>query len=856
MDGTKRRADGKPKAHIQAVDLGATPPWSLPPTYHRESDLRHTPLPARKDSLEPTNPLLGIATQPRTTPSATSITKQATALLGVAKAHSHPSKGRRIGHVPTPLASPITQDGGESDDEIEVDTDDGNDDVYMFNAHEASWSRPLDAGSVVGAPDEIPEIAKLAIENLKLAQLNAEQAKLDSLADVLLRSVICNVKERLRRGGALTLERLGAVDVKITCAHPLCLAPERKIPVGAYYVGAGQSTQSEHMDCYCLFCLEDMWSGKGMQRPLEAPNVADEAVRETSTSSLDGLALGLDGTLDYMSLGDRTNSAEMEATTPGSCSTGSTAEIMHTPTTRYTSTAPPSPPRRMSEDEHGSLAAGVASPMVRVQLAKKHGVDHAEAVASSSALRRARDELISRELCDLRTGFGEAFLDGQAQAAVAESRDCSIAVTRKSARLQPVAQIQPMGLETKRIVPRTSSGQKARPVSAESIGIAAAKEEQRVGKLYRQRELAVAKLKPGESATLRCHSRRKTSGGPTVALDMFGVPHTDLVAAYTKYYVKSVSEDYQRVIAVPGSSLIGPVPKRLRDAIERGDVNRISEVGSKAEADDVASMTSPMPTYTGASEYMRLLFAAHNGGQPPSDYQLCDTQLDGTSDDPHLPPQYDGTPVARKPSPLSQSFVPDSLLSSRHAPPIEELQRAATPEPLDDEELYPETPGGPYSPSSTTSTGQWKKAPTRLQHVAAYFQAGETLDSKERAAMELWKMASAEQLSWERHVARAQELREHYTEVFEESQDQKEPSEADETTSIGSGDIVESTADRAAEDAKAQSSGRVPQEAPRHLEEKTADDQEGLEARTGLMKDDCRGKDLSGVLAELRMREA
>jgi len=71
--------------------------------------------------------------------------------------------------------------------------------------------------------------------------------------------------------------------------------------------------------------------------------------------------------------------------------------------------------------------------------------------------------------------------------------------------------------------------------------------------------------------------------------------------------------------------------------------------------------------------------------------------------------------------------------------------RSSTP-PLDS---LPETPGAPPSDvESTTSTGDWRRPPTRFQYLAKYIVAGASLSKTDKAKVKIWKAASEEQVRW------------------------------------------------------------------------------------------------------------
>ncbi|KAK3651676.1 hypothetical protein LTR56_005484 [Elasticomyces elasticus] len=891
MSGTKRTAKGNPKpiSHAPPMDLGSTPPYALPPTYHQESALRYTQTPAVERTVNPRDLLQRSATEPRITLSQNTVNKQAAKLI-------HDTATRYIPQtripVTRPIISPLTQDRrDDSDDEIEVDTDDDRDAMYMLNTGEGSYSRQLDSDD----DDKLPDQAVLALQHLKRAQeLSAQQLQHGAgsgnddmkevwRTDLLLRNVVRRIKQRLRDGGNLTLERLdsSAGEVVLTCAHPLCPAPERRMPDGAYYITLSSPHMREKPEQYCLFCLEDLWNGKGMVAPFPEAEVVERV--SSYDRHMDGLALGLDGAMDELALGldgavddDRFMTAgilpsssigERSSTPLTRSSVNSGKDGMTTPATRHTSSAAPSPVKSAFSGDEGCDSAtspvatgepsSSASGAEHITLARKRGVNHITALASSQALREAnKSAAIPREL---REGFGEAFLNGQAAAATSKRGGSAEKFGRRSARLQSVEQVSEDAAspvtarsgQTKSTNPQTELASTPMQV----IGEAAAKAEQKLAVLYEQRDLALRFLGPGESAFVRAPGGRK-SAGPHVGRDAFGVPHTDYLAEPVKYWIKPDAMEYEaEEVELERSSLAGPMPGKIRGAAV--------EQRSSDSGDSALSATSQHSS--GVRVDVETMFGSPNlNARSSHPYDLQSAQMDGTHDFPHPLqasavqhpdyelPQYDGPPDPPKPSPLRNVFIPASLMESRHAPTIEELQ-APPPHRMYDEIDRPDTPGGPYSPSSTTSSGRWKEAPMRSQLLAAYVKPGSSLDERESAAVELWEAASGEQLGWEDHLVRAEGVRKWYSDV--------EVSD-DDGTSIARGAFEKMPAVDG-DDAGRAKMGKTGLEARKDSatavgreEEKDVDRYDEVlaiaEARCGLKKNACRSKDLSGVLADLR----
>ena len=164
------------------------------------------------------------------------------------------------------------------------------------------------SGTLVSEDDPIvqatlPPQVEIALLRLKQAQKLAETEAKKRDSDRILRPIFRNISARLRTGAVLTLERLSDDgDIEILCAYPFCPGSDHRIAAGAYCFILGQPRQLQDVENYCLFCLEEMWDGKGMVAPLPEFSVSDPsaATQATATvtlqSDLDGLAL--DGTVE------------------------------------------------------------------------------------------------------------------------------------------------------------------------------------------------------------------------------------------------------------------------------------------------------------------------------------------------------------------------------------------------------------------------------------------------------------------------------------------------------------------------------------------------------------------------------
>lgn len=231
-------------------------------------------------------------------------------------------------------------------------------------------------------------------------------------------------------------------------------------------------------------------------------------------------------------------------------------------------------------------------------------------------------------------------------------------------------------------------------------------------------------------------------------------------------------------------------------------------------------------------------------------------RLDGASDPPPLPFQ------PPKPSPLSQTHfqIPHSLLSSKHAPAAEELPSYTEAEvhARSPSTPLPKTPGvSDSSEDSITSTGEWRHPPTRFQHLAKFVRPGNSLTVREKAAVEVWKAASEEQLHW---IG----FREKYERTVRELNDLNGDEEGDvnvlgDGSEPSAGQQLES-GDRPEED-KVDESGvgadlLGSSHRNGHVQAESGDLEQGTEDIPGLSKRECHGKNLTVVLANFRPRGA
>ncbi|KAI7128940.1 hypothetical protein KC316_g17253 [Hortaea werneckii] len=178
--------------------------------------------------------------------------------------------------------------------------------------------------------------------------------------------------------------------------------------------------------------------------------------------------------------------------------------------------------------------------------------------------------------------------------------------------------------------------------------------------------------------------------------------------------------------------------------------------------------------------------------------------------------------------------IPESLLSSKHAPTPEELagypltfqfpNKLPSP-PFEDR---PETPGSPYTPSSSQMSSQ--EATTRFQSLAHYVTGGKSLDDEEQATLALWQKTSIEQVGGgedpeEFGRAIMKHLREHCAKADDETSEAEKDAAWDEF--VGQFDWVEEH---------------------RQIDESIFC---VLEFVSGLTKGDVAGRDLSDAFADM-----
>ncbi len=220
----------------------------------------------------------------------------------------------------------------EEEVEVRVDTDNGGDQVYMYNVHPDSWSGSLASEDDPMERAKIPPQFHLALQDLKRRQERTwkeQQTKAMEVAneimearlngpdssykapmedvswksDLLLRNVIWQIKKNILQGVMVTVERLRASQLTTTCSHPYCPMLEKIIPFGAYYLRLSKGYHPHVY--YCLPCLEALWdcqelSGGSHDQLKEAHTGLDEhtSAAASQDQGYPPPALHLDGMLD------------------------------------------------------------------------------------------------------------------------------------------------------------------------------------------------------------------------------------------------------------------------------------------------------------------------------------------------------------------------------------------------------------------------------------------------------------------------------------------------------------------------------------------------------------------------------
>ena len=588
MDGTKRKANRMPIAPT-VTDFVTTPPWPALPFYHEESAMRSTQSTGTTSKVQP-----GLQTARDRT---AAVSRSASHLQPLRPAPPTPQK-RAVKHAPAvqPPAAIHDSDADEIEEAgfLGVDTDDGHDSVYLFNAgadSKAHYHLPSEEHS--SAADTLPYQAQLALKHIKRAHCLAEEGGLLGVTsragsqtsplqsgsksvgsehacetprvvpsspareishaaieqekaryhnDLLLRNLMQSVKTKLVGGATLIVERTGFVDGELVCTHPQCTAAEYDKSAGAYYVLLGQPRQLERAERWCLSCLERLWKGEGMMGVLPMADAEsnllssnDFDVTKAPIIALDGAmtetsGIGLDGTM--------TDARRRESDGPAMQSVSSRTPVSQ----RSTS---------MSHSSSGTSTTDYNE--LELRTSQDHdglGEDHISPESGSPTPRKGKAKSVagmSREAQDLMHGFGEAFLDGQVRVARKRSEDgaqASEGSSRRSTRLLPSVSKQTQSLVPKRksipsVITTIAGPAKTRTTSTSVLAEDVLKSEARLDEMYKQRAAALESLEPGQKQVLKHPRAPKSSAKHYIRVDEFGVPYTDLLAEpASTYYAK------------------------------------------------------------------------------------------------------------------------------------------------------------------------------------------------------------------------------------------------------------------------------------------------------------------------------
>ena len=725
--------------------------------------------------------------------------------------------------------------------------------------------------------------------------------------DLLLRNVMRRIKRKLKEGALLTLERIDSSDLVTTCAHPYCPAPAIRIPIGAYYLTLGHLGQQDEGPSYCIFCLEALWNGKGIVGDLPDARIRDEEKHKHAVPSFT-----LDGAADeakhrpHRIIIPPLPTSRSSFPTPSTSSRLSSSHTISTPATQFTSpiNAAPTSPATSDDDLQVRQAA---SPLARksaleqsIQLPDdKYSKSACESFRSGKMIASAKSSpllsndglTVVRRSARLQPGAKNEgprqtkIQNGpriQASSASKPSKGERIAkkVGKTDANLKQMyerCQQSLLSLEPgQRVVLEKSKAVKykigTRSLSMDALGLVYT---DLMGEFvtYRSKspldnghQLSKANvshfdgprpnnlrdsqwLKSTKLVEKWCFCRGEEDGRMMIERSnekcLVGWYHTDCVGARVEesgMCIRDLTIDKTILIVASIEEWLCLVCASQRAG---NGLMPACPIGQK----HMKALYEP--------EYAQLLHSCNyiipqeatkerQKSLPDGDtvHSLDVPQVDGGGDQPALPHQ------PTKPSPLSEIpfKIPESLLSSKHAPgpdklleaPLQEIRERNPTSPLS---RPPETPGSPVSSvDSTTSTGEWRQPLVRFQYVAAFIHPGSTLNEAEKAAVELWKIASKEQLDWDAFRARQERLSRELCgflemEVEDECIDQNgEPLFAkdrrkrvtvDGGASLGihdSGDAI-------------------------------GDHEYLLEDKAGLSKTQCRGKNLTSVLAEVRSRE-
>ena len=436
MDGTKRKAGSSPVPPTKPIDMGSmsTPLWTGASMYHQESAIRSTQMPASSTVDQ------GGLHQRRATAPTNIYSRTA------------PNEGLKIPPIPqgrsknskrTPLILPPNVGDDDENDEHHVDTD--NDKVYFKNANESSWSGSLPSEDDPGVRKNLPFQAEIALAHLKRKQALAEQQGVQNMAniaskamrqtnslavhtsaegmkwqrDLLLRNIMRHIRQKLRAGAVLMVQRMGPVNVTTKCAHPYCPALDKLILTEAYHFILRHPSQPKAASRYCLSCLEELWNGRDMVKPLLSTQVILEKPKERQRVP----SFTLDGAMDDLTLESAGVDLETVSTCPSSVTTSrpTSSHTASTPATEFDGTAT-SPLMSPIESDLDADLLQADSPLIR------------------KSKRRSKDEEATRDVTSITGGaatVAEKLKNASNRSTATRRTECEKTV-RRSARLQSV----------------------------------------------------------------------------------------------------------------------------------------------------------------------------------------------------------------------------------------------------------------------------------------------------------------------------------------------------------------------------------------------------------------------------------
>lgn len=529
----------------ESIDLGSTPPWSLPAIYHPGSAMRSTQVSPPKPTINPSVLTKGGDVQSVEDPTWFTLNK----LMLQPLTTPAPLLARENvrGQLP-PIVETATLADGDQTDFVGVEVEPGSDDVYMLDTDDLSWAASLASEDDPEVQATLPFQVELALSDMKKraeryavhqtscacdawpekqamhdtpnAFTLMDEAEMKWQTDLLLRSVLQQVKREVVQGALMILERMGPVDITLVCAHPRCPAPDRRIPPGAYYVVIGQQSTITNAKCFCLFCLEWLWSGRGMAGSLPEPTLVVDATERKQDMS----GLGLDGTTEKDSLAfAEVHDSSTALSTPTLQQYYTASATTSTPATQYSNNSPLESPTNSAKTP---MTSPTTSPLVN---------KNAKRLAASAEAKQVTQGMEEQPVNELAKS--------PMPRAKRVNRKVDFIEVRHSARLKSVC---PEAAADGVVSPRLDVGATAseppkttaRKTSADVIADKVRRAERGLEKMYGKRADALAVLVPGAKPVVLLSKSPKGLAERTVIRDAFGITYTDLLADSVKYWVQ------------------------------------------------------------------------------------------------------------------------------------------------------------------------------------------------------------------------------------------------------------------------------------------------------------------------------